>query len=159
MKYFHMLFFLANANYFSTYVASNFNTGMVNHLIRFVSLLVMSFKIGGMHHLIADRALDICQLSLITMLMIDMTSHGRNWHNFSTNWARWFDIMNFLLVTSKEVFEHDFMANVTFDLVLANQDAVGWVLDTRLLLWYMFHITWHMFHTTWYLFFVNYMLL
>ena len=145
MEYIHMLFFLANANYFSTYLASHFNSGMVNHLIRFVSLFVMSFKIRGMHHLITDWAFDICQLSLLTMLMFDMTSHRRNRHNFSTNWARWFDTMFLLLVASKEVFKHNIMANITFNLILAQQDTFWWVLDTGLLLWYKFHITWYLF--------------
>ena len=71
-----------------------------------------------MYHFRADRTLNVHQRSLLTMLVVDMASHGRYLHDFSTDRARWLDVMDLLPVASKEMLEHDIMANITFNLVL-----------------------------------------
>jgi hypothetical protein len=78
----------------------------------------MSFEIRRVYHFRADRTLYVHQRSLLTMLVVDMASHGGDLHDFSTDWARWLDAMGLLLVASKEMLEHDIMANITFYLVL-----------------------------------------
>jgi hypothetical protein len=125
MKYLQVFLHLAKADNLSAYVARDFNTSLVYNLIRCMSLLIVSLKIGGMHHIIADRTLDIHLVSLLTMLVIHMASHGRYLHDFSTNSARRLNIMDLLLVASKKMLEHDFMANITFNLVFTNCNTSG----------------------------------
>jgi hypothetical protein len=83
----------------------------------------MSFEIGWMYHLTADKTLDISQVSLRTMHVINMSCHGRYLHDFSTNLARWVDIMDIFLMASKKMLEHHIMANFTLNLVPANNDS------------------------------------
>ena len=124
-----MFIYLAHADNFSADVASHFNTNLLNYLFRFMSQLIMSLEIGGMYHLSAERTLDIQLRSLTSMFVINMPSYGRYLHDFSTNMARWLDIMDLMLVASEKMLEYHIMANFTFNLVHFNQDTFCGQLD------------------------------
>jgi hypothetical protein len=128
-----MFILLAHADNFSTGVARHFNTSLLKYLFKFMSQLIMSLEIGGMYHLSAERTLDIQQRSLPSMLVINVASYGRYLHDFSTNMARWIDIMDLMLVASQKMLEYHIMANFTFNLVHFNQDSFCGQLD-----WWIF---------------------
>ena len=105
MKCLNVFVLLAKADNLSTDVARDFSSNLIMNLSKLMSLLIMSLEIGWMYHLTADRTLDIPKLSLCTMHAINMSCHGRYLQDFSTNMARWIDVMDIFLVASKKMLE------------------------------------------------------